>query len=149
MSIELVLIPVGIAAVHSLSAFLDREKGNVKIAKTVMKREDLLQKAVEQYGCDVKQLNEENFETEIGNVKIFFQKDENGVIEAVFDKNLNAEDVTEFIHNIETEYKYLIQQDTYEKLLEKAKDHGLVLELEERQEDRSILLTFNVTNKNL
>lgn len=148
MSIELVLIPVGIAVAQSVGSMIEKykyEDQNYKI-QTVMKRQHLLQQAIEQYGCDVHEVNQQNYQTEIGNIKILFQQDKHGVFEAVFDGNVDEEHALEFIENLHTEYRYLIQQETYHKLLQQASHKGLELESEEIQEDRSILLTFNVTN---
>lgn len=147
MSIELVLIPVGIAVAQSVGSFIDKYKHEDHTYKiqTVMKRQNLLHKAIEQYGCDVHEISKQNYQTEIGNIKIYFQQDQNGIFEAIFDESVEEEHALEFIENLHTEYKYLIQQETYQKLLQQASQKGLELESEEIQKDRSILLTFNVT----
>lgn len=150
MSIELILIPIGIAVVQSVGERIERNKGageTYKI-KTVMKREHLLKQAIEQYGCKMEELNPKNYSTKIGNVKIHFQPDKDGVFEAVFDKSVETEDALEFIENINSEYKYAIQQETYRNLLQHAEQKGLALESEEIQGDRSILLTFNINQLN-
>lgn len=146
MSIELILIPIGIAVVQSVGERIERNKGHEQTykIKTVMKREHLLKQAIEQYGCEVSHLNQTNYLAEIGNIKIHFQYDENRVFEAVFDNSVETEAALEFIENINSEYKYAIQQETYQKLLQQAEQKGLSLETEEIQSDRSILLTFNV-----
>ncbi len=148
MSIELVLIPVGIAVAQSVGSMIEKHKSKEQTytIRTVMKRHHLLQRAIEQYGCKVNELTLQNYETEIGDIKIYFQQDEQGVFEAVFDESVDSNDAIEFVENLHTEYKYLIQQETYRELLIKAKDKGLILESEEIQQDRSILLTFNVGN---
>jgi hypothetical protein len=150
MSIELVLIPVGIAVVQSIGSLIEKnkEKDQTYKVKTVMKRQHLLQKAIEQYGCEVNELNHKNYQTQMGDIKIYFQLDEHGVFEAVFDNSVEEEHALEFIDNLHTEYKYLIQQETYQRLIQQASKKGLELESEEIQQDRSILLTFNVTQIN-
>ncbi|MFS0646959.1 hypothetical protein [Siminovitchia sp. 179-K 8D1 HS] len=145
MSIELVLIPVGIALVQGASSLIEKKSGHTYSIQTVMKRQDLLQKAIEQYGCDVYEINEQNCQTEVGNIKIFFRQNDKGIFEAVFDESVQAEDALEFVDHLHAEYKYLIQQETYQKLLQHAEEKGLELESEVIQKDRSILLTFNVT----
>lgn len=147
MSIELLLIPVGIAVAHSVGNLIEKHKHGEQTykLKTVMKRQPLLQKAIEQYGCDVHEMNQQNYQTKVGDIKIYFQQDEHGVFEAIFDESVKVEDAVEFIDNLHTEYKYFIQQETYQKLLQQSSKHGLELETEEIHEDRSILMTFNVT----
>jgi predicted DNA binding protein len=150
MSIELVLIPVGIAVAQSVASRIEKHNNHDQTftIKTVMKRQHLLQKAIEQYGCKVNELNLKNYEAEIGDTKIYFQQDDQEVFEAVFNKSVDSNDAVEFIENLHTEYKYLIQQETYQMLIEKAENKGLILESEEISEDRSILLTFNVSKIN-
>lgn len=146
MSIELLLIPIGIAVAQSVGDRIEKSKGKDQTykIKTVMKREHLLKRAIEQYGCEINELSEQGYLTKVGEIKIYFQYDENGVFEAVFDNTVETEAALEFIENINTEYKYAIQQETYRNLLQHAEEKGLILETEEIQEDRSILLTFNI-----
>lgn len=142
------LLPVGIAVAHSVGSLIEKHKdgqGMTYSIKTVMKRQHLLQKAIEQYGCEVHEMNQQNYKTLVGDIKILFQQNENGIFEAIFDESVQEEDALDFLNNLHTEYRYLIQQETYNKLLLQAGEHGLELESEEVQEDRSILLTFNVS----
>src|SRR5690242_14381273 len=143
MSIEQVLIPVGIAIAHAVGEVSAHRKAGTYKIKTIVKRQHLLQKAIEQDVCDVNELNHQHYHTQGSEIKICFQQDEKGVFEAVFDKSVDEHDAMEFISNLHTEYKYLIQQETYQKLIQQAGEHGLELEAEEIQKDRSILLTFN------
>jgi len=149
VSIELVLIPVGIAVAHSVGSLIEKHKqdSNTYKIQTVMKRQHLLQNALNQYGCDINEINHQNYQTAVGDIKIYFQQNDSGVFEAVFDESVGKEDALEFIDNLHSEYRYLIQQETYKKLLKQASKKGLELESEEIQQDRSILLTFNVTNR--
>lgn len=150
MSIELVLIPVGIAVAQSVGSMIEKHKqgGHTYKIQTVMKRQHLLQKAIEQYGCEIQEINQQNYQTEIGDIKIYFQQSDNDIFEAVFDESVEKEAALEFLENLHTEYKYLIQQETYMKLLQQASEKGLELESEEIQQDKSILLTFNITQSN-
>ncbi|MFE8700596.1 DUF1257 domain-containing protein [Cytobacillus sp. FJAT-54145] len=106
-----------------------------------MNDENLLKRALEQYGCsfekDEKTLNVEDF-------KIGFLKNDVGIFEAVFDIDIKFEDAQRFLQNIEEEYTHILQQETYQKLLHRAKEQGLILETEEVNESNSIILTFKV-----
>ncbi|MCM3443103.1 DUF1257 domain-containing protein [Metabacillus halosaccharovorans] len=148
MSIELVLIPVGIAVAHSVGSLIESHKNdrNTYKIQTVMKQQHLLQKALQQYGCEINEMNHQNYQTIVGDINIYFQQNDSGVFEAVFDKSVAKEDAVEFLDHLHSEYKYLIQQETYKRLLKQASEKGLELESEEIQQDRSIVLTFNVTN---
>ncbi|ASS87231.1 hypothetical protein GLN3_09125 [Geobacillus lituanicus] len=148
MSIELVLIPIGIAITQSVSAMLEKtgEMDHTFKVTTIMKDESLLQKALEQYGCNVNVLTKDNYETEIEKTKILFQKNNDGVFEAVFDEDVKLEDAANFIENLTSEYKYVLQQETYRKVIERAKEKGFILESEEIQGDRTIMLTLKVNS---
>lgn len=149
MSIELILIPIGIAVVQSVGERIERNKGKDQTykIKTIMKKEHLLKLAIEQYGCETDELTHGNYLTNIGDIKIYFQPDGDGIFEAVFDNTVETEAALEFIENVNTEYKYAIQQETYRNLMRQAEQKGLELETEEIQKDRSILLTFNVNQQ--
>lgn len=150
MSIELILIPIGIAVVQSVGERIENNKGKDQTykIKTVMKKEHLLKQVIEQYGCEINELNQRAYLASVGEVKIHFQQDENGIFEAVFDNSVESEAALEFIDNLTSEYKYAIQQETYRNLIQKAAQKGLSLESEQIQDDRSILLTFNVNQLN-
>ncbi len=145
LSIELLLVPIGIATISSIKAFAN-QKNDSFIIPTIMKKEDLLQKSIEQYGCKVTKLTEQNYQTTIEDLQIYFQLTEQGYFEAIFNNSVDTQAAMEFIENLQTEYKYLIQQETYQHLLKQAAEHGLHLESEIMQEDRTIVLTFNVNN---
>ncbi|WVP30394.1 hypothetical protein V2178_05910 [Bacillus licheniformis] len=52
MSIEIVLLPVAIAATQAIASYLaENESGRLYTMPTVMKDEDLLKKALDQNGC--------------------------------------------------------------------------------------------------
>jgi Protein of unknown function (DUF1257) len=148
VSIELVLIPIGIAITQSVSTMLEKtgEMNHTFKVRTIMKDEILLQKALEQYGCNVNVLTNDNYETEIAKTKILFQKNNEGVFEAIFDEDVKLEDAKNFIENLTSEYKYVIQQETYRKVIERAKAKGFILESEEIQGDRTITLTLKINS---
>lgn len=148
MSIELILIPVGIAVASSVSSMIEKRQGlnNTYKLQTVMRRQDLLGKAIQQYGCDIKNLDDSKSEAVIGDIKIYFTVGESGIFEAVFDESVDIEDGQEFLENIHTEYAYLIQQETCDRLLQEAESNGLEFESKELDSDRSIILTFNVNS---
>jgi hypothetical protein len=148
VSIELVLIPIGIAITQSVSSMFEKtgEMNHTFKVRTIMKDEILLQKALEQYGCNVNILTNDNYETEIAKTKILFQKNKDGVFEAIFDEDVKLEDAKNFIENLTSEYKYVVQQETYRKVIERAKEKGFILESEEIQGDRTITLTLKINS---
>lgn len=145
MSIELALIPIAIAVGQTIVSKLDSkfEKNNSYAYKTIMKDEKLLVEALQSYGCSITSIDE-NIKSTVGDIGIVFQKDEEGVMHAIFSNDIGQDHASEFLENLSTEYRRLVQEDTYKKLLERAKDKGYVLESEEVSENNSIVLTFQI-----
>ncbi|KKK39993.1 hypothetical protein WQ57_01615 [Mesobacillus campisalis] len=146
MSIELVLIPVAIAVSQAIGSNIQKrmEENKIYAVTTIMKDPQLLQKALLNYGCATSLLEENEMSSEIGDVKVMFQINSQGIFEALFEKGIPEEAALEFLTNIQDEYTSLVQQDIYLKLLERASGQGLVLESEEVNNNNSIVLTFRV-----
>jgi len=89
-------------------------------------------------------VEDKNMLTKVGDIKILFHQDTDGVFEALFDHDIPFETAEEFIRHLQEEYTSIVQQETYLSLLERAKEQGLVLETEEVSSDNSIILTFKV-----
>lgn len=145
MSLSAILVPIVISSIAGVSLDSAEEilHGNYYKVKTSMKDETLLKKALENRGSDV-QLEKMQIEASIGAVDIVFQREEDDTISAFLNKNVEREEAIEFLQNVETEYRRLVQQQTYEKLLQRAKHEGLILNSNTVNEDNSIVLTFNV-----
>ncbi|MFA8439486.1 hypothetical protein [Pueribacillus sp. YX66] len=145
MSLSLTLIPVAIAVSSTISYAINGklEEGAYFEIDTHMKDEHILKEALANYGCTVS-FKEANLESTLGNIQILFQKYENDTLRAIFDKSIRSEDAEEFIKNIYSEYTRIVQQKTYEKLLQRAKEEGLTLESEQINEEDTIVLTFQV-----
>lgn len=146
MSIELALIPVAIAITQSIGSRLEKKVESDKTFSipTIMKDEKVLRKALDSYGCTSQLVEEKNMVTKVGDIKIVFHQDAEGVFEALFDSDIPFETAEEFIRHLQEEYTSIVQQETYLNLLEKAKEQGLILETEEVSSDNSIILTFKV-----
>ncbi|WP_424356364.1 hypothetical protein [Methanobacterium sp. MBAC-LM] len=158
MSVEIILIPIAIAAVTG--AIKARNEENQELTEAIKTRNEknqessgyftlgtkikdakLLEETLKIYGCkDVS--TGEDLETECDNARVIFEKDENGVFNAVFLGNISLEKAKEFISDINGEYTKLVQEQVYQKLLKNASERNLRLESEDVQEDNSIVLTF-------
>lgn len=142
MSLSVVLLPALISGVSIATA--DAEMfGQYYKMKTSMKDENILQEALENRGSHVT-LDEMQIEASIGDVDIVFQREEDDTISAFFNKEINQHESKEFLSYTEKEYKRIVQQKTYEKLLERAKHEGLVLQSDKVNEENTIVLTFGV-----
>ncbi len=145
MSLSLTLIPIAIATTSIVSYALQGkvEEGAYYKINTKIKDENILKEALENRGNMVS-LDEKQIESSIGNVEIVFQRQEDETISAIFHEDVSLEDAEAFLKNTYDEYTRVVQHHTYEKLIERAKNEGLLLESETRNEDDTLVLTFQV-----
>ncbi|MEM5007386.1 hypothetical protein ABEP42_13835 [Priestia megaterium] len=146
MSIELALVPIAIALTQTIGSQIEKKRKtrHTYAIKTIMKDAHILQTTLNNYGCAPTIIGDGEMKSEIGNVQILFQQTEQNIFEAVFANEIDVEQAAQFLTNIQEEYGHLVQQETYKKLLERAKQQGLLLETEEVSDTNSIVLTFKV-----
>jgi len=146
MSLSAVLVSAAISVSSSAISYAlqeELEEGTFYRIDTNMKDEEILERALKNYGCDVV-LDEETFQSSLGNVQLAFQKQEDGTLSSIFNESVPVEDATEFLEGIQKEYTRIVQKQTYQKLLQRAEQEGLQLETETKNEDETIVLTFQV-----
>src|SRR5699024_2588712 len=105
--------------------------------------EQLLQETLQNYGSETEIENDE-VSSQVGDTEITFIKAANGTYQAYFHESVALRDAEEFMDNIYEEYTRIVQRKTYDKLIERAGNEGLVFESEETNEEDSIVLTFQV-----
>jgi hypothetical protein len=145
MSLEVVLIPLAIAAAGAIAA----RKHSPSLSKslcleTQVKDTALLERALRDYNCTTR-LEANQLHARYGNTQMIFAPNQQGVFDAYIMGNVAIEEAQTFITDLHDQYKRLVQQQSYETLLQRAKARGLVLESEELQADNSVLLTFAVS----
>ena len=128
MSVEILLIPIAIAAVGAIKASNNenQEASDLISIKTKIKDAKLLEKSLKIYGCKNVSMGE-ILETEINQSRIIFEKDENNIFNAIFIGNISLEDANEFILGVNEEYTKLVQEQVYKKLLKNADNYNLRL----------------------
>src|SRR5690625_1795148 len=147
MSLSVFLVPLAIGAVSASVgmnakgveeleidvASLPQNETYFRLA-TKMKDEQLLQETLQNYGSSSEVENEE-VTSKIGDAEIVFVKDSQDMYQAYFHESIAIDDAEQFVHNIYEEYTRIVQRKTYEKLLTRAEDEGLILESEETNEN--------------
>lgn len=153
MSLSVMLVPLAIAVRSELKnvrvqietevdeTFLTKHKTYYKL-KTQIKDEQLLQEALQHIGSETSQIDK-HIKSIIGDVQVIFYKENDGTFSSLFHEHIDVRDAEQFIHNVFEQYTSIVQQKTYEKLIKRARQEGLILESESRQ-DESIVLTFQV-----
>lgn len=148
MSVEMLLIPIVIAAVGSAGVTIDilskkESNANFMIYETKMKDYELLKKALEVFGH--KPFLEQNYmDINLEEYELIFKLNDENIFEAVFKGNITAEHAEEMVSEIYEEYTKLVQEQVYYKVLENIQEHNMELESETVQEDNSIVLTLNI-----
>lgn len=122
--------------------YLEKGKRYYKI-ETEMNDHNLLQKALTHYGATVTEADEFHVVAVVGDIKMTFYKEESEPFRAFFEQQVDVVDAEQFVQSLITEYLDLVRQVTYEMLINRAQEEGLVLETEQRR-DKKIALTFIV-----
>lgn len=151
MSVEMLLIPIVIAAVGGTGATIDilskkESNTNFMIYETKMKDYELLKRALEVFGH--KPFLEENYmDINLEEYELIFKFNDENIFEAVFRGNITQEHAEEMVSEIYGEYAKLVQEQVYYKVLENIQEHNMELESESIQDDNSIVLTLNIQEK--
>lgn len=145
MSLSIVFVPIAIAVTSGVAIKIEERlsEGEYYQVNTTMKDETIIQEALENRGSEVT-FDEHQIESKIGDIDIMFQRQDDETISAIFHKNVHVKDAEEFVENTYNEYTRIIQQQTYEKLMQRAENEGLLLQSETRNEENTIVLTFDV-----
>ena len=145
MSIEIILIPVAVAAI---SAWQSNRKidadGRAQVeVSTRMKNADLLGEALR----DLAALVEYSGATIVAKwptLEARFTRNDQGVWTAHFGGSVTNEAATTVIRDLDTAYGLRVQRAVLERVRARAPQAGMVLESETVEEDRTVTLVLNV-----
>lgn len=154
MSVEMLLIPIVIAAVGTAGTGVSLLSSNKEISEsssiltyeTKMKDSKLLKKALEVFGYEPF-LQKELIDITLEDYELIFQLNKQDIFEAVFQGNVTEENAQKIVSDIYDEYTKLVQEQVYYKVLENIQDYDIELESESVQDDNSIILTLNISEE--
>ncbi len=146
MSLEIVLIPLAIAAVsaYKASQVNDESTGQVNInVQTRMKNQEMLIEALRVLGLSASVTD--NL-LRVGNSEIEFlmRKNENDIWTAQFENDVSEEAATSLLISLDKEYGKLVQATVLQRIKERASVNGMNLQSETFNRDNSVTLTLNV-----
>lgn len=151
MSIEVLLIPLALAALAGGARMLqETAPESVKTssgvstaiqARTVAKDRMMLKEALVGLGSSVT-IDEETLTATLEDREILFAPDAEGVYWAKADAATWRERFEHLLSSVDQEYGRQVQLDVYRKVIARAAERGLQLEMEQRDGDNSIVLTF-------
>jgi hypothetical protein len=140
MSVTFVLVPIAIAVAGAIRAKMDKDR-SVRV-ETRMRDEELLRRALEEYGCrNVRAA--ETVTAATGGREILFERAESGTFEGLF-AGIDESEAETFVRAVEHEYTRLLQAQVYERVLAGAAERGYTLESERVEADNSVVLTLRV-----
>ncbi len=156
MSIEIILIPLAFAAAAAVKGKLEErqaaatgetaeEQPHVMAIETRMRDHELLARALEGLGCEVDRSGEEP-KADYRGVEISFRRGEHEALHAHFEGEIEPEAAEAFLRDLDSEYSRLVQEQTYQRVVERSAEQGLELESERVEADNSIVLTLRVVD---
>lgn len=145
MSIEIVLIPLALAAISAYQASKAEEAGQQVVAvQTRMKNEHLLEAALADTGATVDR-EDAVIHVEWGSTQARFTKDANGIWGVHFDGSTSLEEATALVQRVDVAYGRQVQQEVLARLRQRAPEAGMTVESETVEDDDSVTLTLTVS----
>ncbi|WP_172195828.1 hypothetical protein [Saccharibacillus qingshengii] len=152
MSLEILLVPLAIAATKEIAEAImrqtDRQKdvGYAEI-QTRMKDQNLLKQALKEWDTDFRQVEDiASLRLDTQNEAVFMVNEEGRYL-LLLPQTADLEKYASWIEDVERSYTHYLQQAVYRKLLERAEERGMTLEKEELMQDDSIQLTYVLNGK--
>lgn len=145
MSIEIVLVPLAVAAISAWQANRKTEgSGQVSVVVTTrMKHAGLLASALQDLGAEVARSDEVIAAVWPG-MKTEFTRGQDGVWRAHFAGEVSEETATTVVRDLDRAYGLRVQQEVLHRVRARAPEVGMTLESETVEEDRSVTLILNV-----
>jgi len=148
MSLMLFLIPAAIGGAltgyygdFNVEKLTQYNKDNYVRYATQMKNEDIIKEALHQYGLNYE--NQDNLNVDIEGNEILFLKNDDGNFDLVFNKDFTREYIENFANDLFEYYKTIVQERTYQKVMDYIKKEELDYK-EEITNDSDVILTLTL-----
>ena len=146
MSIEIVLLPLAIAAVSAWQAKRDADEAGRQVVSvgTRMKNEQLLQAAIADSGATVTS-DATGILAEWGSSQARFTRNADGIWVVHVLGDATPDEATALVRTVDAAYGRRVQQEVLARLRERAPEVGMSVESETVEDDESVTLTLNVS----
>ena len=148
MSLFLFLIPaaIGGALTGYYGNFNGGDYGDIisdesKSYATLMRDEDILKEALRQYGVEYS--NDKIINTNVHDGEVFFLKNDDGNYDLIFNGDFSDEDIENFTDDVFEYYKRIVQERTYQKVMQYIKQQELEYN-EEITGESDVVLTLTL-----
>ena len=136
MSLEIILVPLAIAAYGSWKA-RSMEKDNVLMVETRLKDSVLLAMAIQAMGGTSVEVDGGVVQAVVGNRKVSFRSDSSGVLTAHVDTK-NQDEATSLLLEVDKQYGIQVQAAVVERVKQRAGGLGMNFISQVTSEDGSI-----------
>lgn len=136
MSLEIILVPLAIAAYGSWKA-RSMEKDNVLMVETRLKDSALLAMAIQAIGGTSVEVDGGVVQAVVGNRKVSFRSDSSGVLTAHVDTK-NQDEATSLLLEVDKQYGIQVQAAVVERVKQRAGGLGMNFVSQVTSEDGSI-----------
>lgn len=136
MSLEIILVPLAIAAYGSWKA-RSMEKDNVLMVETRLKDSALLAMAIQAMGGTSVEIDGGVVQAVVGNRKVSFRSDSSGVLTAHVDTK-NQDEATALLLEVDKQYGIQVQAAVVERVKQRAGGLGMNFISQVTSEDGSI-----------
>ena len=136
MSLEIILVPLAIAAYGSWKA-RSMEKDNVLMVETRLKDSALLAMAIQAMGGTSVEVDGGVVQAVVGNRKVSFRSDSSGVLTAHVDTK-NQDEATSLLLEVDKQYGIQVQDAVVERVKHRAGGLGMNFVSQVTSEDGSI-----------
>jgi hypothetical protein len=147
MSVTFTLIPLALAyAAHRAAKEKAETEGHLTLGlQSRMKDPDLLARALADLGCEATVTAEGGLDvTRADGSPVRFLRDADETLDVHFADGTDPTEAETFLKDADSEYTRLVQEQVYQRLLERAAQLGLTVEGERVEADNSIVVTLRV-----
>ena len=146
MSIELVLVPMAIAAVSAWQAkrAIAEDGRQVIAVSTRMRNQDLLERALIDTRANVTRHNDNLITATWHHAQGRFTRDTEGIWSLHLAGDTDYDQATALVADIDINYGRHVQQDVLARLRTRAPEVGMSVESETTEDDHSVTLVLNV-----
>lgn len=111
---------------------------------TDMRDLDLAAAALEASGLSVERRSDEVLATQVDGYEVRLEAAEGDALQLTAPVLLGEEAAGKLAVDLDTEYRKLVQSQTYQRLLDHAREHGMAVSNEVVEDDGSITITLDV-----
>ncbi len=153
MSVEILLVPLALAAAHAVVAIggavtaavgEDGKERKACVVQTRLKHPGLLVEALQSVGAEAKLHSDGSISGTWERIGFRFVHHEDGTLSAHFDADVDVQKAQELILATDGAYAKAVQEAVRQRVRDRADELGMTVESETVGEDDSVTLVLNV-----